>query len=263
MNTLIRATGCISLLAVSVVSFAAGFEIEQHLLSRYGEIRLLRPIDDDGYRFPPSVITLDGRRIFDASETTEPYVTLHGLYRTQHGQALLISQNCGGSGCRIAPLSFIVLNGKSKVEVVTSKDFNSETAAIRAAERSGKVTVDLGYYRQKRKFAVLDSDTLRVMLIADNQRALLKEECHLLHSAAEACKREHGSPSGCTDYSAADFSAGGFSGSNADVWAVRHVSHYPGFNRHGFIEECNSACTSGTLSSYEAFQNHACQAPAP
>lgn len=219
---------CVSLLAMTAVSFAAGFEIEQRLESRYGEIRLLRPIDDDGYRYPPSVITLDGHSIFDASGTTEPYVTLHGLYRTAHGEALLISQNCGGSGCRIDPLSFIVLNGKSKAEIVTSKDFNSETYTVRAAVRSGKVTVDLGYFRQKRKLAVLDSQTLSVMLVAENRRTLPKEKCQLLHSASEACMNQHGSPYGCTDYSTADLSSGGFSGSNADVWAVRQVSHYPG-----------------------------------
>ncbi|MEA3393014.1 MAG: hypothetical protein U9R55_00115 [Pseudomonadota bacterium] len=252
----------LTMLLCCQVSWSAGYVVEKALQSDLGEIQVVRSIYSDGTNGPPSTILLNGKAIFRA-DSKEPYLELHGLYRFSGGQAVLISQNCGGSGCRVDPLFFIVLSKESKPLVVTNKDFNSETYFIQAKEESGKIIVDLGFFRQKKKVAVLDSGYLSVVLVEVSNQKLTDGQCGSLYKAADACVRDHSSKLGCSSYAKADFSAGGFWGSNSEVWAVRNVSHYPGFNRDGFIQACGSACTTGTLVPYEAFRDQACIQLAP
>jgi len=205
---------------------------------------------------------LNGKAIFRAPEA-EPYLKLHGIFRIPGGQAVLVSQNCGGSGCQVDPLSFVLLAKHAKSQVLTQVDFNSETHSIRASEKSGTVIVDLGYYRQKKKVAVLDSEYLSIALKDVPVREMPDDQCKSLYNAADACVRDHTSSIGCFDYSTADFASGGFSGSNAEVWGVRIASHFPGFNRNGFVATCATACRSGKLESYAAFRMLTCTAPPP
>lgn len=244
-------------LFLSVTCRSADYEIEDRLQSDFGEVQLVRYPYDDGTSGHPSTLLLNGKTIFTAPET-EPYLTIHGIYRSIGGQAILVSQNCGGSGCRVDSLSFVLLTKHAPPRILTHDDFNSEINVIKAKEKSGKVIVDLGYYRQKNKFAIVDSGQLSIVFKKSMNTKLIDNECKSLYEALDACIREHSSPNGCSNYSTADFATGGFSGSNADVWHVRFASHYPGFNRDGFIEVCNSACKSGMLKSYEEFRSQAC-----
>lgn len=254
-----------SALALSVLFFSgacssATYRIEDRLHSDFGEIQLVRHPYDDGSYGPPETILLNGKTIFRAPEV-EPYLTLHGIYRLADGQAILVSQNCGGSGCRISPLSFILLAKHAKPRVFTRGDFNSETNQIVATEKSGKIFVDLGFYRQKQKTAVLDSGDLSITLTDSSNRELPDAQCKYLFGAVDVCTRDYDSSGKCVDYSTIDFGTGGFYGSNADIWTVRYASHLPGFNRSGFIESCLSACQTGTVESYEAFRSRACTLP--
>jgi hypothetical protein len=247
-------------LFVSGACLATAYQIEDRLHSEFGEIQLVRHPYDDGSYGPPETILLNGKTIFKAPEV-EPYLTLHGIYRLADGQAILVSQNCGGSGCRISPLSFILLAKHAKPRVLTRGDFNSETNQIIATEKSGKIVVDLGYYRDKQKIAVLDSGNLSITLTDSSIRELPDAQCKYLFGAVDVCTRDYNSSGRCVDYSTTDFGTGGYYGSNADVWTVRYASHFPGFNRNGFIESCMSACKTGTVESYEAFRSRACTLP--
>jgi len=260
-------TRCLKRTALSLVVFlfaetciSATYQIEDRLHSDLGEIQLIRTPYQDGSYGPPKTILLNGKAIFKAPDD-EPYLALHGIYRLADGQAILVSQNCGGSGCRISPLSFILLAKHAKPRVLTRGDFNSETNQIVATDKSGKVVVDLGYYRQQKKIAVLDSGRLSITLTDSSIRELPDNQCKYLFGAVDVCTRDFNSSGKCVDYSTADFGNGEFIGSNADVWTVRYVSHLPGFNRSGFIESCMSACKSGAVESYEAFRSRACSLP--
>jgi hypothetical protein len=241
---------------------SAELEVADQVSTDFGELQVVRLPYEDGTYGPPSKIMLNGKEIF-LPPNTEPYVSLHGTYRLRNGQAVLASSNCGGSGCRIDPLLFILLSKRGPPRVVTHPDFFSEINVIKAIGKSGKVIVDLGYYRQKKKIAVLELGNLSIAFKKSTNRRLIDDECKSLYAALNACIRPHSSPSGCPNYSNTDFATGGFSGSNAEVWHVRFASHYPGFNRDGFIESCNSACASGTLKSYEVFRSQACTMPRP
>jgi hypothetical protein len=258
----LRTLTILSLLVFCGMSWSANYVVDARLHSDFGSVQVVKSVYADGTNGPPSTILLKGREIFRATPY-EPYLQLHGIYRITDGQALLISQNCGGSGCRVNQLSFILLRQGSTPAVVTNDDFNSETNVIDAKDRSGKVTVNLGYFRQKRKVAILDSGRLSIVLMDEPNQTLTNDLCMTLYEATDACIREHSLSSGCTSYAEADFSSGGFVGSNAEVWAVRSVSHYPGFNRDGFVEACGFACKSGTLVPYEVFRSQACENRTP
>lgn len=242
---------------------AADWQIEQRMQSEHGEIQLARRIDEDGDRGPPAVILLNGRPVHDATDE-EPYLNLLGLYRlADRRQALLFSRNCGGSGCRVTELSFLIIGGKSGPALVTRDDFTSETLSdteIRVHAQGGRIVVDLGHERRLKKTAVLDAGGLSMHLAPSSIRELPQAWCQSLHVAMQDCihEKELGR---CSDYEKVDLWKGGFVGGNAMSWGVRMAAHQPGFNQPGFAARCRQACLSGHAGSYAAFQQQACRLP--
>ena len=260
MKFIIRAVVILLLTTQAVLGQSIKYQVAERVKTDDGEVQFAGTIHAKGFVSPPSTILLNKKVIFEA-DPASPFLSFIGIYRTDAGQALLFRENCGGSGCRIDPLRLILLEKHLRPQIIANDDFFSETIApdrIRGEQKEGKIVFDLGYERGSKKTAVFEKGRLSVSMTDDTVRVLPNYQCAMLYFAADACIREHNSKIGCTDYSHADFTAGGFSGSNAETWAVRSVAHYPGFNREAFIGLCNAMCRSSDPISFEQFKLAAC-----
>jgi len=236
------------------------YDVADRRQTDFGEIQFVRKIDAEDFKGPPSTILLNGKVIFEGG-VINPYLSFRGLYRASNGQVLLFSENCGGAGCRVDPLRLILLKKRSRPKHITADDFFSETLAseeIIGKSIAGKIVIDLGYFRGAKKTAIFDGRRLFIALVDDSARIIPNDQCVALYLAADACLRGHRSTHGCPDYTTTDFTTGGFLGSNAEIWAVRRASHYPGFNRRAFIQLCDAMCGSGESVSFERFKSDAC-----
>jgi len=148
-----------------------------------------------------------------------------------------------------------------KPVLVTNRDFFSETIAseeMKGKAFNGKVYVDLGYYRQDRKFAILKSDKINIHLKKSTDTSLSEDVCKGLYSTLGECANNRDDNNQCVDHSKDDFPLGTVIGSNATNWNIRWISHHAGFNSQGFSDACLTTCKSGTSLPYDDFKQKAC-----
>ncbi len=116
-----------------------------------------------------------------------------------------------------------------------------------------RMVFDLGYDNQRRKRAILEDERLTIQFEKDSATSVSEEVCETAYDAYGSCAPDFEPKIDC-EMLKEDFVA-----SNADMWAVRYASNFPGFNRDGMRSECYAACKSGKLATYEDFRSKVCR----
>lgn len=247
----IRAIYLLPIFLISSFVHAKEYFIQDEIKTDVGLVQTLREVLDEGHT-PPQYLGLDGKIIYEETSSSN-YLHIIGSFRTGDYVAILFSKSCGGSGCRIDPLSFLLFDKNKNYSIVTDANFNSDSMVINPKERDGLVEVDLGFEKQKIKKAILKGNILKIEYSDIDITKMNDENCLQLYKVSEACVRLHKSELDCTE-DAKDY----FPGSNYEMWVVHVLRNYPGFNSEAFNHECFNACKTGALSEYKLYKNNVC-----
>lgn len=261
------------LLLIASPCFAAKYVVRETLQTDFGRLQSVNHLVDSDGKLPEVVdsapyektgppapiLLLSGKKVFEGDEFS-PYLKFLGTYSLPNEQAVLFSDDCGGSGCRIHSLHLLLLRTTGSTVAISDPNFYSETIAddeIKGRVSGGQLVVELGYENQKQKTAILASDHLRILQKAVGQTALSDQDCGVLYNLQDDCAEHRIQHPDCADIQSASENSSVLGASSAS-WALRRASHTPGYNRAGFDRMCHDACVSATKTNYAAFKGAAC-----
>lgn len=195
----------------------------------------------------PDSITLNGKTVFKAQDE---YVSIQRLFKLPSYDAVLISTNCGGSGCTYDGFSFLLVDGK-RVVTVSHKDFVAISGEVKTRQQGDKVLLELGFEEKKRKVAVLNGKKVTVQTVAAPKQALREDFCQWLHKdALDACVYARHEDTQCANPQAT------FGG--AVMRGVNAAGDHPGFDANQFSKACVAACKTGKADRYVSFGRLVC-----
>jgi hypothetical protein len=178
------------------------------------------------------------------------YVTLYGKYPLGAQDVVLIGDNCGGTACWAGDrLSLLVLEPGEKPRTLSDERFFGGGSG--AALEDGRLKIDLGWDRGKRKLAWYDGNDLSIVLEDRGRPPLSEEECKGAYDGMELCVSGRYDDARCKDPEA------GFYGA---AWrALFPILQLPGFRADGFTRACVVACKDGKAPPLDArFRKSVC-----
>ncbi|MFZ2160841.1 MAG: hypothetical protein WAW02_01360 [Sideroxyarcus sp.] len=220
-------------------------EVADELETKFGVLRTAFDRVSYGLEF---FMFLDGKLLQNG------ITDIYGVYYIGQQPWVLVGSFSGGMNPK--DLSFLKIYEDKSASIITYEKpwvFASYEQELDVKTEDNRLIVDLGFEDQKKKLAILENNKVSIEYKEVNLNAITSDDCQALYRIAKTeCTWEH-TRENCTSR------AIGMTPSNhADLGTLGDITSKPGFAKNGFDDECYKACTSGTVSQYEAFSKSAC-----
>lgn len=218
--------------------------------TRFGDVQL---VSHDS--MPADALMFNGQKVF---EDEGMYVEMYGYFQSKESDVILIGSNEGGSATPDTPMSFLMINSVSQVQVVSDPDFVAFSPSAdlikTSMDKDGHIFVNLGNRAGKEIVAELDSGELTIHVNSKEGAPLANDLCQWLYdNGKESCESEIAQKQGCSKYA----NPAGIYGSVSDMSQLTYISNQPGYSQSGFNKSCLSWCNGKTVS-YEQFRKATC-----
>ncbi|RLA06272.1 MAG: hypothetical protein DRQ51_09840 [Gammaproteobacteria bacterium] len=225
-----------------------------------GDIRVIRAMtyydDDDENKYPLSFITLNNQEIYRGKEER---INIQKIFFLNNKMQILAYETCGGSGCRIYDLFFLVVDKNHNPKTINAKNFDTtdgyqdKDGNIPTTLENNQIYMDLGFTKGKKKYAIFENGKIEIFFKKIKNAHLNKDDCVYLY---ETTKQECTDERVCNDY----IKIGEYYGSStAGNFGYQAISNMPGFNKKTLDKLCLSSCKTKNFIDYQIFAKTVCQ----
>ncbi|WP_155401760.1 hypothetical protein [Chromobacterium violaceum] len=225
------------LLGLLTVCHQAGAET---IKTRYGVVS-----DEDRIE-----LRLGKKTIYSDSDNVI-YLQGGSSYALQDSDVVLVSSDCGGSGCVSLRFALITISKGGNVKKYDLGDFNPGTSATAKLE-NGQLRVTFSAEGRKQGTVLFDGDKVRK---ASEKRAKPKtkaalEDCHWLYKYADSCVDAGEQGRACQGKLSDDFPG----------WSSRGMAELQGsYKEAAFNQACRSFCQAKRKTlAFDAFSKRVC-----